>query len=385
MTSDKVSSAHTKRVLFIANGNGEDSMAAEIIKKLPSNITASAYPMVGLGNAYTGLCEIVGPRAQVPSEGWRHTAGSVKRDLQGGMLAGIWPAIKFLKSIRGGFDQVVVVGDGVGPLLCWLAGLKIDIYLDVFKSGYAHGYTFAERFIIGRVARTVFCRDDMLATILKEAKIDGRCAGNIMLDCVHYGDYDMQARREKPRAVTLLPGSRVTTPENLAKQVEALKLLSRDLIPDVFVAVAKGIDIDALAKTTGLVFSKDKNCEASDLGRLDGDGLTLHLAYGVIGNLIDGADLVVSQAGTATQQALGLGKPVITFNRADNRPKRMADEQALMGDARVLTLDNAEDLSVAIKRLLSDEAERLRLGKIGKERLGGPGTIAAVLELLDVS
>ena len=133
--------AAKRRLLFIANGNGEDSMAAEIIKRLPPEFSADAYPMIGQGAAYAGHAEIVGPRSQVPSEGWRHEKGSVARDLKGGMLMGVLPAVRFLKAQRGVYERVLVVGDMVGPILCLLAGLKLDIYLDVFKTGHSHVYS----------------------------------------------------------------------------------------------------------------------------------------------------------------------------------------------------------------------------------------------------
>jgi len=368
-----------QRILFIANGNGEDSIAAAIIAKLPENILAEAYPVVGAGNAYTNFCPIVGPRSFMPSEGWRHTSGSVARDVKGGMLASIWPAIRFLRQARGRYDKVVAVGDAVTPLLCKLAGLPIDIYLDVFKSGYAHRYSAPERWLIGAIAKKTYCRDTMLAKSLSARGILAMSAGNIMLDTVPYGSYDMAKKRKRDLAVTLLPGSRVWTAESLKLQVAALRLLPAELVPDVFVAIAGGIDVVDLAHATGLVHKPSRSKNPADLGQLAGEGLVLHLATGAIGNLIAGSDIVLSQAGTATQQALGLGKPVITFNRADNRPKRMADEQALMGEARILTAPDAAALATALQGLLADSDERTRLGTIGRARLGGPGTLQAVI------
>lgn len=368
-----------RRVLFIANGLGEDSIAAAIIAKLPSDIEPAAYPVVGSGKAYDGLCPIVGPRAHIPSEGWRHTSGSVARDIKGGMLSSVRPAINFLKEQRGTYDRVVTVGDAVTPLLCRLAGLKIDIYLDVFKSGYAHRYSFLERWLIKSVARRVYCRDDMLAAALRDAGVDAKCAGNIMLDTVPYGRYGIGKRRTHAHMITLMPGSREWTGESLALQLAALKKLPEALMPDIFVAVAGGVDIADLTEATGLQHKKPKTKTGADLGRLEGDGLVVHLARGVAGNLIEESDVVLSQAGTGTQQALGLGKPVITINRADNRPKRMRDEQALMGEGRILVPEDPDALASALTGLLENEDERARRGTIGRERLGGPGTLDAVI------
>ncbi len=367
------------RLLFVANGIGEDSIAAEIIRQLPEGFTADAYPVIGPGSAYAGISTIVGPRAFIPSEGCRPEKGSVARDVRGGMLRMVRPAIRFLKAQRGVYDRIVVVGDMVVPAFCLIAGLPIDVYLDVFKVGQAHRYLGIEKWILRRIAKKTFCRDDILAASLRQTGIDAVSAGNVMLDTVPRGDYDLSSHRQHPFAVTLMPGSREWTGQSLGLQVEALSLLPPELRPDCFLALAGGIEPARLAAETGLTYAPSQSGEPSDAGTLSGRGLTLHLARGVVGNLIEKSDLVLSQAGTGTQQALGLGKPVVTFNRASNRPKRMRDEQALMGEARRLVPENAEAVAKETERLLRDPELGARLGQIGRERLGGPGTIQAVI------
>ena len=44
--------APPKRLLFISNGHGEDSIAAEIVRRLPAAIEINAYPTLGDGRAY---------------------------------------------------------------------------------------------------------------------------------------------------------------------------------------------------------------------------------------------------------------------------------------------------------------------------------------------
>lgn len=371
--------APVSRVLFIANGNGEDSIAAAIIRDLPDNVTADAYPIIGKGGAYDGVCNIVGPRLSVPSEGWRHTKGSLRRDMFGGAFLGIGPAVKFLRSMREQYDSVVAVGDAVPLLLCAAARLPIDIYLDVFKSGYSHKYNIIERALIRHISKKTYCRDDMLAASLRQKGVPAVSAGNIMTDTIPRTNYNMAVKRLHPMAVTLMPGSRDWTAQSLKVQLEALRRMPSELDADIFVAVANSIDPQHLADEVGMDFKPSRSANPADLGKLSCKGIVAHLARGAVGNLIDASDLVLSQAGTGTQQALGLGKPVITFNRADNRKKRMADEQALMGDARILTGPDAKSLADALRALLADAGERRRLGEIGSKRLGGPGTLAAVV------
>ena len=88
------------KMLIISNGHGEDAIAAEIVRRLPETIEVSAYPFIGEGRAYAGVCPIVGPRAQVASEGWRNVRHSVARDVRGGALGIIKPALSFMRAAR---------------------------------------------------------------------------------------------------------------------------------------------------------------------------------------------------------------------------------------------------------------------------------------------
>jgi uncharacterized protein (TIGR03492 family) len=372
-----------KRLLVISNGIGEDSVGAEVIRRLPRGFATDAYPTLGDGRHYKGLRPIVGPRAKLPSEGSRIDRGTLVKDVAGGLLGTIGPALKFLRSVRGTYDRFLVIGDFVGVAACWLAGIRGIVYLDVYNTGYVRTYWPLERAVMRRTCRTVFCRSERLAASLRKAGIDARAAGNIMMDTIPEGEYDASRRRLRLKAVTLLPGSRDATVANFTLQIEALAALPEDLRPDVFVAVAEGIEPAELSKATGLFFHPASNREASDLGRLSGRGMHVNLARGALGPLVRQSDLVLSQAGTATIQSLGLGRPVITFYRDTDRMKRFTDENKLFGDARLLVPADVGTLSQTLGRLLGDRNELKRLGAIGTERIGGPGVINEIIAALD--
>jgi uncharacterized protein (TIGR03492 family) len=371
------------RYLFISNGHGEDWISAAIVARLPKWIEAEAYPMIGAGNAYANVCRIVGPRASLASEGWRNVKGSLRRDLATGGISTVPPALSFLRKMRGKYDRVVVVGDMVGVLACLGTGHRDLIYLDVYKTGAARLYSVPERWAIKRTCATVFCRSDNLARTLEHIGVDARCAGNIMMDTIPSADYDARARRTRPTAVTLLPGSRALTAESFALQVDGLRTLPPDLRPDIFLAVAGSINVDDLAKKTGLRRTSMLSAESADLGELSDGTLTIHMAKGsAMGNLLAASDLVLSQAGTATVQALGLGKPAITVVNPRDRRSRFTDEQMLFGEARTVVPPEPAAIGSALRHLLEDDSERRRLANIGRERIGGPGAIHAVLDRL---
>jgi len=372
-----------RRYLFISNGHGEDWISAAIVARLPSDIEVEAYPMIGAGTAYNGVCRTVGPRAALASEGWRNVKGSLRRDIATGGLATIPPALKFLRSIIGKYDRIVVVGDMVGVIAAYLTGHRNLVYLDVYKTGAARLYSSPERWFIQRACQTVFCRADNLARTLQHIGVDARCAGNVMMDTIPTGQYDATARRTKPLAITLLPGSRALTAESFALQIAGIRTLPADVRPDVFLAVAGGINVDDLAKQTGLRRTAMLSAEPSDLGELSDGDLTVHMARGsAMGNLLAVSDLVLSQAGTATIQALGSGKPAITFINPRDRRSRFDDEQILFGDARTVVPAEAQAIGSALRQLLESEEERHRLGAIGQQRIGPPGAMEKIVTAL---
>lgn len=357
------------RLLVISNGLGEDSIGAEIVRRLPPNIVADAYPTLGSGRAYDGVCDIVGPRAHLASAGSRVARGTFARDLRGGLLTTIGPGIAFARRTRGQYDRILVIGDFVGVLGAWLTGLRNLVYVDVYKSGYGSPYLGIERAIIARACRTVFSRHPDLAAALQSSGVDARAAGNVMMDTIPRAGIDPTPWRTRARAVTLLPGSRGETAANFALQAEALRRLPPNLMPDVFLALAPGTDRAALAAAAALTADGD---------RLVGD-LDIHVAEGALGDLVEASDVVLTQAGTATIQALGLGRPVVSFTRATDRAKRHRDEQAFFGDSRILVRDAAGALSDALAALLADDPDRARRGAIGRERIGPPGAIDAII------
>ena len=374
-----------RRVLFISNGIGEDSIGAEIIKRLPPDFEVEAYPTLGSGRAYAGICKIVGPRAQLASQGSRVDSGTVARDIASGGLATIRPGLAFMRRARKAYDRHVVIGDFIGVAGCWLSGIRNITYLDVYKTGYGRPYAAIERWIIGKTCRTVFNRSERLAQTLAAEGVDARAAGNVMMDTIPSGDYDARRRRTRRQSVTLLPGSRDATAANLALQVETLAALPEALRPDVFAAVAEGIAPQALADAAGMRFQPPAGQEQADLGTLSGHGLVVHLARGVLGNLLAASDLVLSQAGTATIQALGSGKPVVTFTRPTDRLKRFREENLLFGEARLLVPDRPAEIAALVSSLLSTPQELARLGAIGRERIGGPGAIDEVISAICTS
>lgn len=364
---------HKTKLLVISNGHGEDSIGAALVKHLPQSFAVSAYPTLGGGRAYAGVCEIVGPRAELPSEGWRNVKNSVAKDIAGGGISTIWPGLAFIRRARGQYDRVVVVGDMIGVYGCWITGHRDLVYLDVYKTGFGSPYLSIDKWILRRTTRTMFSRSPALAATLKAAGIDARHVGNIMMDTIPRSGSPVERRRSL--GLTILPGSRAHALQNFALQAAALSQLSPELMPDLFLAVAPSLDIAALAAAADLTHQRGVGA-----GRLTSDTLDITLLPGAaMGDALDASDLVLSQAGTATVQAIGLGRPSITFQTADDRPSRFRQEGRLFGEARQVVTADPEAIAQKLQELLSDTPLRERLASVGRERIGPPGAMDAII------
>lgn len=371
--------AGARRLLFISNGHGEDAIAAAIIRQLPGEFAAEAYPTLGDGRAYDGVCPRVGPRAYLPSEGWRNVRHSVLRDVFGGLFGTLLPGLKFFRSARRGYDRVIVVGDMIGVYGCFLTGVRNILYLDVYKTGYGKTYLPFERAMLRHTAGTVFCRAPSLAATLRAADVDARCAGNVMMDTIPRTGYAAAARRTRPLGLVILPGSRSHAHQNFALQVAALAAVPEALRPDLFLAVAGSLDLATLAAAAGLIH-EDRAAEGPDRGVLRGRGLVINVLSGAaMGDALDASDLVLSQAGTATVQAIGLGRPAITFQAPGDRESRFRDEQRLFGEARQVVAADSAAIAERLTALLANDTERARLAEIGRERIGPPGAIHEII------
>jgi uncharacterized protein (TIGR03492 family) len=363
------------KLLIISNGHGEDSIAAEIVRRLPRTIEAAAYPTLGDGRAYEGVAPIVGPRRKLPSEGHR-LRGSLIRDAFAGF--GIAPALAFMRGEAKNYDAVLVVGDMLGIVMCWWTKKRVRLYLDVYKSGYDNRYSPAELFMLGRTADLVLTRDSVLADQLNAAKVPAKFVGNAIMDTVVQGPYDAQRRRHHAKAIAVLPGSRVTLVENFKVQLDALRRVPGIEGIDVFAILARPGDAADLEGISGLRLVQPLSRDG-DLGTLTDGRVTLHLSTGSLGAVLAASDVVLGQGGTANLQAMGLGKPIVSFHAEGSTARRRARNEALAGDARIFVGRDPDAMASALSRLLADEADRQRRGAIGRERMGPAGAIAAII------
>lgn len=400
-------------ILFLSNGHGEDLIGATLaaaVKQAAPEAGLAALAVVGEGKPYPARgIPLVGPRRTLPSGGFtRLSVGNLVRDLRAGLLPLLLGQAAELRRRAPEVEVTVAVGD---VLVLYLALRQLRgpvVFLPTAKSDYIAPHFPVEVSLMKR-CRKVYPRDDLTARGLAAQGVPAEYLGNAMMDCLDLSGADLRpdlfvaapagtpaqaepgpADHRSPAVVGLLPGSREDAYLNLADLTRAAaRLVELSTFPLTFpVALAPSLDVGravaAVAEAGGVAVPL--GAAAPEPGRRPGRPV-LTLVSGRFGDTVAACDLVVGLAGTANEQAAGLGRPVVTFpGRGTQFTARFAAAQKrLLGEAVLLVAPDPGEVARTALRLLCDRAELARRGAAGRERMGAPGATsrmaAGIVEL----
>ena len=400
-----------RRILFIANGHGENAIAARIggeiagLSREPLGL--DLLPIVGTGGA-AGTLALVGPRRRLPSGGLvaMGNVGAFARDVGAGFLGLLAAQLAFLRAARGRYDAVVVVGDAYALALGLIARTQ-TFFVGTAKSVHVAPYGRFERGLLRR-ARRVFVRDGATARLLQTQRVAAEAPGNAIVDLI-----DNQLAARNGTWIGLLPGSRETAYEDGVRLARVAHALAehRPALGALF-SVAPGLDAGRFARglaadgwqleSPGSPGSETpeplRNGGAPRAARDDAEddvpfeavrGRARLVGWqGDFGSLLRASVAVLGQAGTANEQAAAAGLPVIALQHADHEWDdwyRMR-QRRLLGNALLLVPSQPREAAVAIEALLADPQRLAAMGAEGRARMGSAGgarTIAlAVLACL---
>jgi len=111
------------------------------------------------------------------------------------------------------------------------------------------------------------------------------------------------------------------------------------------------------------------------VSRRGGDQPRLAVLQERFADIIAASDVVLGLAGTANEQAVGLGKPVVTFvGRGPQFTAKFLNTQKKLLDGAISVVPR-EPRAVAdeVLDLLTNQARRDAMAEIGRERMGPPG------------
>ena len=398
------------KVLFISNGHGEDAIGAKLASELHAlepNLMLEALPIVGRGDAYERAgVRVIGPRWAIPSGGFTFTSLKLLfADIRAGMYAQTHAMHWAARGSRA--DVVIVVGDvyalwvtfafaarDVTPLVFQVQPLVSRYYQDGMTAQdrlerssrvTVDSFTAPERFFMRRVER-VFARDERSAAWLRELGVgQAEFQGNVMMDLLT-PELEFKPVLDGRPVLALLPGTRDDYRFSLPVMLEVAALL-----PEVQAFAAFAGDSSRVALPAGWSWVAPTFPEASvsaDPVALHESGTRVPLLRNAFAALLHTSSVALGTAGTANEQAVGLGVPVIGFPTPGPQfTLGFAKAQArLLGAGLRLERTDTQRLASGVREALTNQNWRTATRAAGTERMGLPGgacrIAASILETL---
>ncbi len=392
-----------KKVLFISNGHGEDLNASLILNALHQqqpDREIAAMPIVGQGNAYRNLgVKIIGPTAALPSGGFIYNdRWQLLADIRSGLFTLLWRQIKFIRDYSRDGAAILAVGDIVVLLSAYLTGKPYAIFIVSSSAHYEDRMKFpllTHWLVKSDRCRLIFTRDRYTAQILNNQGFSKAIfAGYPVMDVLKKTGKDLQLSPNLP-TIALLPGSRLPEAGTNLQLLLDLAIETTPLFPDGIqfrAAVTPNllapdehgiIPLQQLARQRGWIYQN-----SGELIHPQHD-LNIRCYCDAFADILQECDLVVGMAGTAIEQAVGLGKPVIQIPSAGPQfIYKFAEAQMRLLGLSVQTIGTkpatAETITEAahvIHRTLGDPDYLAQCRINGLERLGAPGGAAEIARI----
>ncbi|MFM9071871.1 MAG: lipid-A-disaccharide synthase-related protein [Cyanobium sp.] len=395
-----------RRLLLISNGHGEDLSGALLGQALrAAGVAVEALPLVGHGEAYrkVGL-PVLGPTRDFSTGGLGYTSLRGRlTELRQGQLPYLLSRVRAAWRHRRSCDWVVVVGDVVPLLAAWLTAKPLAVYLVAYSSHYEGrlrlpwpcGWLLRQ----SRV-RLLWSRDaHTAADLTQQLRRPVEFAGNPFQEGAA-APAGRHLQNGEGSVLGLLPGSRL--PEALANLLLMLEVLRR--LPEpwpanlrILAALVSNLGWEDVARAAA---ASGWSLEPSSAGLEEGgpvlrwQALRVELVADRFWWVLHGSDLLLAMAGTAAEQAVGLGKPVLQLaGPGPQFTEGFADAQRRLLGLGVSCAPGpvgAPSTLQATAQMAADQLERLadpvagplwrgQLAQVALERLGTPGGTARMV------
>ncbi len=380
-------------VFIISGGNAEDLIGVTLAQHL-EGLSLAALPLVGSGKRYEGRVQnIVGPQTQMPSGGFPfNSLENLLADLRAGFASEIFRQIGAAQVTRHQTRAVAVVGDAFSLAMGCLAsgwGRLPLFHLQPQISRYywgerstlerlqqpnqfgAEDYLFYERWM-HRFVRAVYVRDKFSEGRAHELGMSkARFVGGMAMDTLSEPERDLIGLQDGKPVLVLLPGSRGDVNFSLP-----MMLQTAALVPQMQGMVAWASDFSQvpLPAEWRLEVESENNALATD------GTCKVWLLRGAFSAILHIGEVAIGTAGTANEQAAGMGIPVVAFPTQGPQyvlPNALRQTR-LLGKALELVEPRASTIAAAVLERLSDQRIRAEAKRDGLERNGPRGALPQI-------
>ncbi|NEP38182.1 MAG: hypothetical protein F6K35_02440, partial [Okeania sp. SIO2H7] len=389
----------TKNILFLSNGHGEDTHNCQIIKaftKICSDTTISAMPIVGAGNSYKNLgIPIIGPTSNMPSGGFFYLNPLLLfKDLGQGLISLTWRQLQTVWQFAKNCDLVMATGDIVVAAIAYWTKLPYVVFLSADSSYYEDRINLGlilPKLLNNSRCLKVFVRDALTATDLNRQGIKkAEFVGTPVMDNLISTGKDLQL---KPGLFTIgiLPGSRL--PEagiNLSLLLKLVREIVKFMGENVCQFRVAAVPI-LMSELEAVATSENWQYQAGKLTFLTEEYSIEVIFYeDAFADILQQSNLVIGMAGTAIEQAVGLGKPVITIpGEGPSFTYRFAEAQTRLLGCSVQVIGKQpannfilQEAAQKVKETLADKEYLEACIRNGIQRMGRPGGSEKIADYL---
>ena len=401
-TSNGISQAE-QNVLFLSNGHGEDTIACRVLDalhELNQDISYEVLPIIGEGKVFEksikdGWLTKIGSSIFLPSGGFSNQSFTgLVLDINAGLLINLWRQwLLIQKSARQG-SIIIVVGDLLPLLLAWASGADY-FFVGTPKSDYT--WTSGPRFFFSdfyhrlkgtewdpwecwlmrsRRCRMVAVRDRITARGLRNHGVEAVSLGNPMMDGFTRAKCPNDLK--KYRRLILLCGSRLPEAyQNFKNLLISIQLIQISSSMAVFVPLHSSSmmqNIELILTELGFKNTHELINEIGISGIWKKKSLLILIGINKFSSWATWGEVGVANAGTATEQLVGLGIPCVSLpGKGPQFNLNFAKRQSRLLGGAVAISRCFKKLATQVEFLLSSDHDRKSIGVIGSKRMGSEG------------
>ena len=328
------------RILLLSNGHGEDLSGSLLAKYFVKNgDRVDALPIVGNGDNYKKVnIRIIGKTKKFSTGGVGYNSFKGRMlEIFGGQIIYFLKKLYLSYQLRNKYDFYLVIGDIVPVFFAWFSKKDFFTYLVAYSSHYEGKLNLpwpCKFFLLSKYAKKIYARDLLTSNDLTQ-QLGKKVSflGNPFMD--KFSFFENQSN-SLPFNIGLFPGSR--SPEFLENLQLILEVLETMAELKYFEEVAfKFAIVKALSKEkiSQILFQRKWISVEKKEQKEENDGLefkygfiTINFNWNLFEDILFKTKFVISMAGTASEQAIGLGKPVIQIEgKGPQFTKSFADAQ----------------------------------------------------------
>ncbi|GJQ09237.1 hypothetical protein GpartN1_g1028.t1 [Galdieria partita] len=420
-------------LLILSNGHGEDKVSSsvakrmiEILRNFSIKASVNVLPLVGNGSAYFSIARdvhLAGPVKEFPSGGFvNHRPLVFLRDIREGLLGLIFSQFQSISKWRSdcvGRRLILAVGD-VWPLFLATQAKTPFIFIGTAKSEYyvrdengalqrrnffeqvesllSSVYYPWERTLM-KQALAVYPRDALTALHLAKCGLTNvKYFGNPMMDDleptgkllskIHASLFLSNVLQYcGSNRIVLLPGSRQ---DEMYRNIEKLLASIKDFAQEnrvLFLLSCPPSASPALIDTIICRWGWSCRSDTTDTMEYQLDASGLLVSFNEFSDCIHFSSVGIAMAGTATEQLVGIGRPVITIpGEGPQFTYSFAEAQKRLLGESVFFLEDASQVKVLLQELCTmSRTMRNKFVENGIRKLGKAGASKKIaLDIVDI-